>query len=132
VILLLSLPLAVNAKKEKILRDEYEVKYLPLEASENKYNIPVVCLSMDDGKIVGELQLDNGWRQRELSRFSNRMDIYKSKLRKSYIKIAFSSVGAIQTAVGSVMILSGDADIKKWGIGIAALGLLEIGIGIGF
>lgn len=131
-IYLLGLPAIVSGEKEKILRDDYEVEYLPLKLSENKYGIDLVCLSSDDAMIIGDLQIDNNFRQNELSRFSNRVDIYKAKLIKSYIKIMFSSVGAIQTAVGSAMILSGDADIKKWGIGIAALGLIEIGIGIGF
>lgn len=132
VILLISLPLAASAKEENILRDDYEVEYLPLKASETKYDIPLVALSMEDGKIIGELQLDNGWRQRELSRFSNRMDIKDSQINKFKIKVVFTSVGAIKVAVGSAMILSGVDEYKKWGGVIAGLGLLEIGIGVGF
>ncbi len=124
------LPNPVNAEND--LRDDYGVEYLHLQANENKYEIPLVCLSINDGKIIGDLQEDNGWRTRELSRFSNRIEIYKSSLRKAAIKITFSTLGAVQVAVGSMMILSGDAEVKKWGVGIAAFGLLEIGIGVGF
>ena len=131
-ILLLSLPLAANAEKENVLRDDYEVEYKALYPDENKYDIALICVSSNDAIILGELQEDNGWRQRELSRFTNRLDIANSKINKFRIKIIFSSLGAIQTAVGSMMILSGDADIKRWGIGIAAFGLIEVGIGIGF
>ena len=128
----MSSPLLVSAESENDLRDSYEVEYKGLEASESKYNIPLVCVSIEDGKILGELQEDNGYRTREISRFSNRIDIFKRRNRKLRIKIIFSSIGAVQSAVGAVMILSGDEDIKKWGIGIAAFGLLEVGIGVGF
>ncbi len=130
--MLLNFPLLVSAESENDLRDDYSVEYLALQSNENKYQIPLVCLSMDDGKIIGELQEDNGWRIRELSRFTNRVEILKRKNWKAPIKIALTSIGAIQTAVGSMMILSGDEEIKKWGIGIAAFGLLEVGIGVGF
>ena len=130
--MLLNLPLPVSGENESVLRDDYEVEYKALYPNENKYGITLVCVSSNDAVILGELQEDNGWRQRELSRFTNRLDIYRNKINKFRFKVIFSSIGAIQTAVGSVMILSGDADIKKWGIGIASLGLIEIGIGIGY
>ncbi len=128
----MSSPLLVSAESENDLRDSYEVEYKALYSNENKYGITLICVSSNDGVILGELQEDNGWRQRELSRFTNRLNIANRKINKFRIKIIFSSLGAIQTAVGSVMILSGDDGIKKWGIGIAAFGLLEVGIGVGF
>jgi len=48
------------------------------------------------------------------------------------VKVVVTTTGALSMATGSIMFITGDADLKKWGAGLMGGGALILGVGIAF
>lgn len=70
--------------------------------------------------------VDNQDRWKQLDKDSQK------KIGRFTIKIVLNTTGALSMAAGSVMFVTGDSDLKKWGAGLMGGGALILGAGIAF
>lgn len=128
--ILLNVSVKGATTQEENATNKYFINYLALSYDENKHGITLICVSSNDALKIGDMQEDLGFTGRELSRMTERYKIEKKKVFRFRIKSGLSIGGSILNMVGGGMLATGNADLKKPGYALIAVGSSFIALGI--